>query len=660
MADSDLDYVHIVGRIGLVVGDGSDSGLNPDIVVPDAGGKVFFTPLSQFVKVAGSNPPVFLGNAVITCDIDSEGYLVYNGTRGVYLADLGSPKVNPSFPVDVADYKVQFNVKFNGVAVAFPSFNCHPLPGVDNDIAVMAPVTSGAGIPIVVGPAGPGIQNLQVESGRLVATFVDGTVQDAGALPQRAAVLEDPPGSGLYVPIGGDDSTFDESVADVLDRPDSAARATLTESIEGETPQTPLLNELKSMLLADLDDIYIANLGDSVSVDPVTGISGPSTLRNWFGQSIAAIGAMFPTYTIKWRGKVDGSSTWESWITVQTGTGPNTLWVSNWSQHGIDTGGAFASVADFAALFPDPLDFFFVSTAHNDDYTNPAVSADTFAREVRKGTRLVTSYYPACLVGLIILNPKTPGTARYSQKFLANQTLIRAAGEQGLGVVDLAPAFLDRVDGYNDLVPDGTHPNAGGVTLLRDTFVGRFENSERGLTSVRPRLSRDVVVYPIGSGLAVTGTPALAVGAAYNPPGFGVAFDPTTVEAWASSHVAVFPYWWQQITATVCVTGTVPGTGTVRLLMQMTGPGFNNDEPPLRNSFEATVSLDNASNWAKPRELDFITSTPPLPLVGTQKRNGRFPQAGESYPFKLIVTRLADQDTYSGDVLIDYFAFRQY
>lgn len=196
MADSDLDYCKIVGRIALAVGDGPDSGENPDLIFPDRGSTVTFEPLQKFVKVDGAVPPVTIGGANIVAHIDENtGYITYPepteetdgsltyGDPRVWLLDLGSDKVNPVIARDKAAYRVTFNVRFNATKVDFPSFTFHPLPGVDNDITLMAPVPVAGGNAIVVGPRGTSIQALSVEGGDLIATFEDGTEVNAGKLP---------------------------------------------------------------------------------------------------------------------------------------------------------------------------------------------------------------------------------------------------------------------------------------------------------------------------------------------------------------------------------------------------------------------------------------------------------------------------------------------
>lgn len=201
MPDSDLDYCKIVGRIGLTVGDGPDAGDNPDILRPDPGATVVFEPLQKYTKVDGATPPVTLGQANIVCWVDPEGYLTYPepvlnesdgtytyGNRWVWLVDLGSDKVNPVIARDRAAYRVTYkNVTFGGTKVDFPTFTFHPLPEVENDLTLLAPVPVGGGQAIVVGPQGRSVNAFQltaVDKGRFVLD--DGTLLNEITLPAGA------------------------------------------------------------------------------------------------------------------------------------------------------------------------------------------------------------------------------------------------------------------------------------------------------------------------------------------------------------------------------------------------------------------------------------------------------------------------------------------
>ncbi len=188
---ADLDYVKIVGRLGITRADGVDEDGNPDTVWCDSG-SVLFEPIINYTKVAGGIPsPWMAGHAIIEATVDSAGYISLNGVEWLWLVDLGSSKMNPSIARDKAAYKVTFkNVQAAGADVTFPQFTFHPLPadllpeGVTaNDLTLLAPVPVAGGQSIVVGPAGKSVSAMSIVGGDLVTTLSDGTELNAGELP---------------------------------------------------------------------------------------------------------------------------------------------------------------------------------------------------------------------------------------------------------------------------------------------------------------------------------------------------------------------------------------------------------------------------------------------------------------------------------------------
>lgn len=155
MPDSDLDFVKVVGRFALTVGDSVDGGDNPDITWCDSG-TIILEPLITYTKVVGADPsPFTAGHSIITCELDAEGYLTYNGARYVWLVDLTSDKINPKIADAQATHRVIFqNVAAGELVVNFPTMLVRLEPG-ENDLTVVAPVASTATESIIQGPAGP-------------------------------------------------------------------------------------------------------------------------------------------------------------------------------------------------------------------------------------------------------------------------------------------------------------------------------------------------------------------------------------------------------------------------------------------------------------------------------------------------------------------------
>jgi lysophospholipase L1-like esterase len=200
---ADLDYVYLVGRLGLVVGDGADSGEDPDTDWCDEG-TVNFTPLITYTKVVDGVPTGWTGgNSVIPTEVSDDGAITRNAVPRVKLVDLTTDKINPKISSGKATHTVEFvNVKANGTRVAFAkqdiriaadtaeplstaaaAFYGLPAGTMVCDLAKLLPVPTGNGTPIVVGPTGTGIESLEVDGTDLVYELTDGTTAIAGTLP---------------------------------------------------------------------------------------------------------------------------------------------------------------------------------------------------------------------------------------------------------------------------------------------------------------------------------------------------------------------------------------------------------------------------------------------------------------------------------------------
>lgn len=160
---ADLDYVRATGRFGLVIGDGAaDPDVEPDTVWCDSG-TIRITPLNTVTKVAGGDPsPWSAGHSVIDASVDANGYLTWRENPFVWLADLGSAKVNPFIGPGKATHTIDFiDVMAGGSRVTFPSYNVRisadtvdPETG-SCDLTLLSPVAVSGGTPIIIGPPGP-------------------------------------------------------------------------------------------------------------------------------------------------------------------------------------------------------------------------------------------------------------------------------------------------------------------------------------------------------------------------------------------------------------------------------------------------------------------------------------------------------------------------
>lgn len=184
---ADLDYVKVVGQLGITAGDGPDPDEYPDTIWCDEG-EAWLIPLNTYTKVIGGPSPWTAGHSVIKTSINADGYISWSGQPYVWVVDLTSSKVNPVIGQGKATHRIEFkNVKAQGNPVSFPSVNVRlaadttdPVTG-SCDYTVLSPLPTGGGTPIVVGPPGRngvGIADVDVEGNALRVVFDDESERD--------------------------------------------------------------------------------------------------------------------------------------------------------------------------------------------------------------------------------------------------------------------------------------------------------------------------------------------------------------------------------------------------------------------------------------------------------------------------------------------------
>jgi hypothetical protein len=207
------NYGKVVGRFIVETGDGVDSDVYPDGVVPT--GTVTFTPSVTKVLVAtGAPDPVTLELLPIVATIDSSGYLSFNGAQGVWLVATDDSRTNPSG----FTYTVQYNISYSSTVIDKSTFSIS-VPSASltdsstwTDLTLKTPVASSTGASTVVGPAGP-VTDLTmgtVASGPTPSATITGTAPNKvlnlvlpNALAPSGSILTinglTPDGSGNFI-----------------------------------------------------------------------------------------------------------------------------------------------------------------------------------------------------------------------------------------------------------------------------------------------------------------------------------------------------------------------------------------------------------------------------------------------------------------------------
>jgi len=189
---SNVGYGTVTGRFLLAYSDSADGDLYPDGA--PAKGSILFTPSPNYVKNASASPaPVTILPATISCDLDSEGYLLgYTGTRGVRLVATDDVDNNP---VDWT-WKVTFRLTdADGTPTrGIPDFSFELPQGTTVDLTTAMPVTDANGTYYLVGPAGPA-NVLSVSSTTTGAPGTDASVTISGTSPEQSLAFTVPRGA---------------------------------------------------------------------------------------------------------------------------------------------------------------------------------------------------------------------------------------------------------------------------------------------------------------------------------------------------------------------------------------------------------------------------------------------------------------------------------
>lgn len=170
----------VIGRFLASVIDGIDSDSEPDLV--PLSGSVTFTPAVNKVLTTDTNPPTSVFPVEIKATLDSEGYITHRFERGVRLLSPATG-VNPSGWT----WRVTLDLAQGGTKISTTSFDIEVpayVAGPDTqnpdvgstaiDLALVAPIPSFTGTPIVRGEQGDSISAIALnEAGTSMIISID-------------------------------------------------------------------------------------------------------------------------------------------------------------------------------------------------------------------------------------------------------------------------------------------------------------------------------------------------------------------------------------------------------------------------------------------------------------------------------------------------------
>jgi len=412
---------------------------------------------------------------------------------------------------------------------------------------------------------------------------------------------------------------------------------------------------IRAKLDQGLENVTISVIGDSTGV----GNGLAFTQKRWpyrFGEMLAAA---YPAYTVRWKPWNIATPGYDSWATVQTGTGtgnagaPFNIDIYNGSASGKDPAYSQGNLLGSNGLMPYGImpDLIFINHSHNMGTTVDANSVNyALYSLVRDALRW---YNPNAAVVVFGQNPSaliagsgmTPSPVQHQQR----QTRIaELCGTEGWGFININRTFLQDPNWLTNLInPDGVHPNDAGSILWAKTIWDIFSTAGPWTLPHAARPVADAILIPASAmtpTLLIGGSPAPAVLNNFLPTMsfskqagvVGATFDVYIPPSW--KQVNVWVDWvtsdgvagtvaWQVDNAYQNRLGseTVNGTGTSALSMN-TGSAPTVSAAPTVALAEAHTRIGGA-----PTSLGITTTSPQQPRRVFMRVGRSGANAGDTY-----------------------------
>jgi lysophospholipase L1-like esterase len=240
-----------------------------------------------------------------------------------------------------------------------------------------------------------------------------------------------------------------------------AADDLLRDGVEAHAATQRLMRKLT----VNTEDASLVVLGDS---------TGNETYE-WVYLLAQSLAVDFPAYTVDYRLWNDGGSSFDAAVTVQTGTGAQTLTIWNGSVAGKQS--MYHKGARLTPMVVTPApDLIVINHAHNG-----GVNADFFRDELITLTETITSAVDAPLL-IIGQNPQQDNTSMTAKV----QAAAKVAASRGYGFINVHDAFLLSATSLADLMFDNVHPNIAGQLLWHATVAPSFKLAKSLVPSQQP------------------------------------------------------------------------------------------------------------------------------------------------------------------------------
>lgn len=139
-----VSFGHVVGRYTQAIADTPDGGEEPD-ALPAVGTVTFTASVTKLINTSATPPATIIPRPVI-CDLDVDGEISLNGTKGVYLLATDDPDLTP------VDWTWGVTVAITGGPPI--AFDMELASDAEVDLTTVTPVSSSGGTPIIQGPPG--------------------------------------------------------------------------------------------------------------------------------------------------------------------------------------------------------------------------------------------------------------------------------------------------------------------------------------------------------------------------------------------------------------------------------------------------------------------------------------------------------------------------